>query len=114
MFSYVDLSSRALDAYMLQQETINKNIANVDTPGYKRQAVSFEKALEQELLYNKGTAVPEIYTDMSDFSYRLDGNNVDIENEIRHLTQSKVQYDTISQRAAAQLNKYKTLLQNIK
>lgn len=114
MFSSIDLSSRALDALMLRQEMSTKNIANVDTPGYKRQDVNFENALEQELLHNKGKAIPEIYTDMTEFSYRLDGNNVDIESEVKHLSQSKVQYDTIAQRVSSEFNKYKSLLQNLK
>jgi flagellar basal-body rod protein FlgB len=43
----IRLLSNAMDAYSLRQKMTAANIANIDTPGYERRTVSFEKALQQ-------------------------------------------------------------------
>ena len=43
---------KALDAAWTRNEVIAQNIANVDTPGYKRRTVSFEELL-QAVMDNK-------------------------------------------------------------
>ena len=49
VFKYADVLNKAADASWLRQQTIANNIANVDTPDYKRQDVDFESVLEREL-----------------------------------------------------------------
>ena len=44
-FAYVDLLSSAADYSWRRNEILDSNIANVDTPGYKRQDLSFESVL---------------------------------------------------------------------
>ena len=46
-------STRALDAYALRHQTISNNLANVNTPGYKRQEVRFEDQLAGALSASK-------------------------------------------------------------
>lgn len=41
------LMARAMDAYALRQKAIASNVANVDTPGYKRLEVNFEEKLQK-------------------------------------------------------------------
>jgi flagellar basal-body rod protein FlgB len=41
----IPLLSKALDAYALRQKVSASNIANITTPGYKSQSVSFEEHL---------------------------------------------------------------------
>lgn len=41
----LNLLARAMDAYHLRAQTLNANIANLDTPGYQRVSVSFEDQL---------------------------------------------------------------------
>ena len=43
--SNVDIFEKALDASWLRNEIISGNIANADTPKYKRKDVEFEKIL---------------------------------------------------------------------
>lgn len=43
----IKLLSKAMDAYSLRQKITASNIANIDTPGYKKTAVSFEKELQR-------------------------------------------------------------------
>ena len=70
------LIKSSLDATDLRGKTIVNNIANINTPGYKRKYVSFEETLNKA---NKQPKV-EVKEDKST-SMRTDGNNVDLESE---------------------------------
>ena len=104
-FSYINVLSSAANASWLRNEAISNNIANATTPGYKRQDVAFEDALARELhgasARNMDSHVAAVslrrlnvgtYTDAASFSYRTDGNNVDIENENVFLAQNQLKY----------------------
>ena len=52
-FDYINVLNRAADAAWQRNEAISNNIANVDTPGYKRQDVAFESVLQQALGNNR-------------------------------------------------------------
>lgn len=105
VFDYINVLDKAADASWLRNEAISNNIANVDTPGYKRQDVAFESELEKALGKNRYKSMDEKvadiktsrlvgqpYTDYSNYSYRLDGNNVDIENENVYLAENQLKY----------------------
>lgn len=70
------LIKTSLDVAKLRGETIANNIANVNTPGYKRKYVTFEESLDET---NKKNAI-EVKEDKST-RMRADGNNVDLESE---------------------------------
>lgn len=104
-FDYINVLDKAADAAWLRNDAIANNIANVDTPGYKRQDVDFESEFRRALKYSKYKSVddkvsaaakeslkPRTYTDYANFSYRLDGNNVDIENENVMLAENQLRY----------------------
>ena len=95
-FSYINVLDKAADASWLREATITNNLANVDTPGFKRKDVDFEGVLKTELGRSKYVTLDQkvkdlhmnhlnatAYTDSSNFSYRLDGNNVDVDTRDR-------------------------------
>ncbi len=96
----------ALDASWLRNEVIVNNIANVDTPGYKRKTVKFEEFLNSEMKTGKISkgqtklqSSPIMVTrDYSTLSYRSDGNNADIENEMAELATNSIRYNTLIQK----------------
>ncbi|MCM1540021.1 MAG: flagellar basal body rod protein FlgB [Blautia sp.] len=105
VFDYVRVLDKAADASWLRNEAISNNIANVDTPGYKRQDVAFEAVLKSALGYSRyettdakvasirsNRLAPRVYTDYANYSYRLDGNNVDIDNENVMLAENQLKY----------------------
>lgn len=105
VFDYVSILDKAADASWLRNEAISNNIANVDTPGYKRQDVAFESVLQKALGSNRYKSMDSkvsdaksknlsvrTYTDYSNYSYRLDGNNVDIDNENVYLAENQLKY----------------------
>ena len=52
-FDYINVMGKAADASWLRNDAISNNIANVDTPGYKRQDVNFEIQLEKAIKSNR-------------------------------------------------------------
>ena len=104
-FDFINVLNRAADAAWQRNEAISNNIANVDTPGYKRQDVAFESVLQQALGNNRYQSMDDkvanvnlsrlrgrAYVDYANYSYRLDGNNVDIENENVMLAENQLKY----------------------
>ena len=89
IYDYVNVLDKAADASWMRQEAISNNIANVNTPGYKRQDVAFEDSLQEADLRIRS------YTDSSGFSYRLDGNNVDIDTENAALARNQLKYNAL-------------------
>ena len=105
-FDYVNTLGTALDATALRNEIISNNIANVDTPEYKRKDIRFEPELKQAFLRSDDSTVdatvkhldlrelePEVYTDYAELSYRYDGNKVDIDNENVILAKNQIKYN---------------------
>ncbi len=102
MFNHADIMGLALDATWKRNQTISENIANVDTPGYKRKDISFENYLEKAMKTTDSKGVnqlnrvqPRVYTDNSRLSYRKDGNNVDVDTEMVYLAENQVRYNTM-------------------
>lgn len=108
-FNYVDVLTKAADASWTRESVINNNIANVSTVGYKRQDIDFQSVLREELgnckhktLDNKINELDisdlnaQIYTDSANYSYRLDGNNVDIDTENVELASEQIRYDALT------------------
>ncbi len=104
-YDYINILDKAADASWLRNEAISNNIANGSTPGYKRQDVEFEEELRRALGNNKYKTMdskvmaartdalkPKIFTDYSDYSYRLDGNNVDMQTENVMLAENQLKY----------------------
>ena len=105
VFDYVNVLDKAADAAWMRNDAISNNLANVDTPGYKRQDVDFENQLAIALRRSKYTSMdakvsnlktnrlrPLAYTDYAGFSYRVDGNNVDVDTEGVYLAKNQVTY----------------------
>ena len=108
VFDYVNVMGKAADAAWQRNEIIANNIANVDTPNYKRQDINFEAQLRRALGESRYETVDakvadltsselqaRVYTDAANFSYRLDGNNVDIDTENVELASNQIKYNGI-------------------
>lgn len=108
-FNYINVLDKAADASWIRNEAISNNIANVDTPGYKRQDVNFEEQLRKAMKNSRYTSIDErvakvdldrlnpiTYRDHSMLSYRLDGNNVDIDTENVELASNQIRYQGLT------------------
>ena len=104
-FNYINILEKAADASWLRNEAIANNLANVDTPFYKRQDISFEGELRKALGESKYIPMdekvknvnldqikPRPFTDYAGYSYRLDKNNVDVDQENVYLAENQLRY----------------------
>ncbi len=105
-FDYINVLGKAADASWLRNDILANNLANVDTPGYKRKDIDFESQLRRALGSSRYESVDSkvshvtstelegrVYTDAANFSYRLDGNNVDIDTENVELASNQIKYN---------------------
>ena len=108
-FDYINVLDKAADASWIRNEAISNNIANVNTPGYKRQDVNFEEQLRKAMKNSRYTSIDErvgnidldrlnpiTYRDHASLSYRLDGNNVDIDTENVELASNQIRYQGLT------------------
>ena len=64
-YSYINVLDKALDASNLRETVITNNLANINTPGYKRREVDFESLLHQELDKIKWNSLDEKISDVN-------------------------------------------------
>ena len=110
-YNYINVLDKALDASNLRETVISNNMANINTPGYKRREVDFESLLRQELDNIKWNSLDEkmndvqfshlnagVHFDMQayGYDYRLDGNNVDVDVENTELASEQLRYQLIA------------------
>ncbi len=92
--------SQILDTAALRHRVISQNIANVNTPGYRRLAVEFEAEFAKALAGHDGTGpVPHVAPQVvvADGPERVDGNTVDIDNEMSDLSKNALLYQAAAQ-----------------
>lgn len=87
----IDSLSQLLSAASLRHRVIAQNVANVNTPGYRRLEVTFGG----ELARASGTAGPKVV--YADAPARVDGNTVDIDREMNDLTKNALLYQAAAQ-----------------
>lgn len=89
-------TKRLLDATVLRQEAIAANLANVETPGYKRVDVGsdFTTALKQAVSSGDAGQIaglrPQITTDQTAVAANRDGNTVQMESELLAMNQNSL------------------------
>ncbi len=122
-FDYVNVLEKAADASWKRENLIANNIANVNTPGYKRKDLNFESVLREELgnckhesLEHKVNKVelarlnPTVFTDYENFSYRLDGNNVDIDTEQVELASEQIKYQALTTSISSEFSRMRDVI----
>ncbi|MGT2463308.1 MULTISPECIES: flagellar basal body rod protein FlgB [Sinomonas] len=98
----------ALDGLSQRQRAIADNIANVNTPGYHAQRVSFESALAASVQAGDGRA--SATTSISAEPTRTDGNNVNLDTETLSNVDTVLRYQFASQAINAQFTGVRTAM----
>ena len=130
-FNYVNVLDKAADASWSRENILTNNIANVNTPGYKRKDLNFENTLKTELGRCKHESLdskmkentdresvaidlsrlnPSVYVDSSNYSYRLDGSNVDIDTEEVELASEQIRYQGITAGINGQFDRMRSVI----
>jgi flagellar basal-body rod protein FlgB len=119
----VDMLHRSMDVTLLRREVIANNIANADTPNFKRSVVNFEAQLKRAIESQTRDTIPAKMTDPlhipfhRPIDYRTvkprrvldylttsknNGNNVDLEEEMMSSLHNQLSYQMMTQAVAAQ------------
>lgn len=122
-FSYINVLDKAADVSWTRETLITNNLANVNTPNYKRKDIDFQSALKNELGKFQYTSLdekianvdlsrlnPAVYTDSSNYSYRLDGNNVDVDTEEVELASEQIKYQALTRSITSEFERLRTVI----
>lgn len=111
------LAGKLLDAAVLRQQAIAANIANAETPGYRRLDVapSFETELRASLARDDlprtlATLQPTLAVDARARNVRPDGNSVELESELLALNRNTIEHDFLSEVVSHNLKQLKTAI----
>ena len=126
-FNYL---SRAMVAANMRQEVIANNIANVNTPNFRKSNLVFEDMLAQELygptddgrlkparthakhlpaVDEPFYAIPQIVDDKSTLM-RVDDNNVDVDIEMADLAKNQIYFNALATQMATYVSKMKAVI----
>jgi flagellar basal-body rod protein FlgB len=94
-----DLIVAGLRAEALRQKAIASNIANLETPGYRRVDVKFEEMLADALDNGTGKVdarqiEPEVY-EPRNTPVKANGNDVSLELEIGQMVKNTLRHETL-------------------
>ncbi|HOJ88022.1 MAG TPA: flagellar basal body rod protein FlgB [Pseudothermotoga sp.] len=113
----------AMDVAMLRQSVSAQNIANAETPGYKRKYVVFEELLKESMKLQLSTTdsrhiestqrivQPRIEREDS-FFYKNDQNGVDVDFEIAQMTANGLRYEVLSRLMSKNIEFYNIVVRS--
>ena len=115
----LNVLQKGLEASGMRQQVLSNNVANIDTPGFKRSDVDFQAVLGAALgeksgalsmkqsstkhiagLVDRGGA--GVVMDQST-SLRNDGNNVDVDKEMTNVAENGLYYNSLTRTISSQL-----------
>ncbi|NMA03955.1 MAG: flagellar basal body rod protein FlgB [Clostridiales bacterium] len=127
MYKNINLLARALDASWKRNEIITNNIANAETPGFKKSVVLFEEILREQLSGGKlkGVVTNPRHIRINDinindikykiktednFSTRMDKNNVDIDVEMAERAKNEIVYNVLTDKIQSNFRRIKFII----
>ena len=128
MFNSMTNLENGLNAAWLRNSTILNNVANVDTPNFKSSGVEFESLYKNMLNGDDGFQAKQTRSTHMDFgtggsdvegvvvkrdstTYREDGNNVDIDQEMTDFAKNVIYYNALLRKVNGQFSQMKSAIQ---
>ena len=127
----LDIMHRTMDVSLLRRSVIADNIANADTPNFKRSVINFESEIKRALQSENDRGLstnlthsrhipnknPRDYREVGprrvlDYLTTSDnnGNNVDLETETMQMMQNQLQYELMTQFVSNQFTEINSVL----
>ena len=127
----MNILERNMDVSLLRRDVIANNIANAETPNFKRSDVNFEAELGRALASEKNYTIPNKMShdrhipfsrpiDYRSVKPRIEldyltqaknnGNNVDIEQEVMNSTENQMMYEFMTYALNHQFRQINTVL----
>ncbi|AOY77325.1 flagellar basal body rod protein FlgB [Clostridium formicaceticum] len=126
-FKNMDIMTKALNAAWKRDEVISNNIANAETPNFKKSHVVFEELLQKHLrggeiagntthhrhinigIKDLNNLTHKVVTPQN-YETRRDGNNVDIDVEMAELAKNTIVFNTVSTQLNNDIKRLKTVI----
>jgi flagellar basal-body rod protein FlgB len=122
---------RGLDLSMVRQRLLVENVANVETPGYKRKDLDFEAVLQREYreseerklplartnaahLEKVGEEKPALVGKEEEIVVRQDGSGVDVEKEMTTVLENALYYQALVRMVSGKLNNFGIVIREVK
>ena len=102
--------SQAMSGLALRQRTIADNLANIETPGFLAGKVDFESALERAVADGTDPRATQVATARSVEPTRVNGSNVNIDEETLAGQQTVLSTQLIAQALTNKFNNLKTAI----
>lgn len=110
------LARKLLDASVVRQEAIASNIANADTPGYRRVDVAADFAAQLRTRLESGKTAelaslkPQLAEDPTARSVRPDGNTIELERELLAMNRNTVEFEFLSEIVSRNIKQLKVAI----
>jgi|SRR5680860_359039 len=115
----LNVLQKGLEASSMRQQVLSNNVANIDTPNFKRSDVDFQAVLGAAL-GEKGSTLAMKLTSTHHIpgladkggigvvmdqatSLRNDGNNVDVDREMTNVAENGIYYNSLTRAISSQL-----------
>ena len=122
----LNVLQKGLEASSRRQQVLSNNVANIDTPNFKRSDVDFQAVLGTALGETSGVlpmklTVPKhlhgleegngsgIVTER-ETTLRNDGNNVDVDREMTYVAENGLYYNSLTRTISSQLGLLRMVL----
>ncbi len=110
------LAKKLMDVSHVRHQAIAGNLANVETPGYKRKdiqadfATQLAKLAGQDDMKGIASLKPTLRTDFASPAVRADGNNVQMDKELLEMNKNATQYEFLANYTANSMKRIKTAI----
>tara|TARA_Y100001968_G_scaffold218752_1_gene201427 strand:- start:507 stop:902 length:396 start_codon:yes stop_codon:yes gene_type:complete len=97
------VAKKLLDATHLRHETLSNNLANVETPGFKRRdlpknfSIELRRAVERKDFRRVKSLLPRSREDLQAKPVRMDGNTVQLDEELLAMNRNSLNYEYLTQ-----------------
>lgn len=116
----IPMAQKSLDYLWKKQEITADNIANIDTPGYRKKYISFEETFRKKLAGAHATHEPGAVRRAIDSAQyeiferndtaRIDGNNVNMDKETTTLARTTLHYQYLLQSVNSDISRYRSVI----
>jgi len=109
----VDLCEKMLDYAALRHKVIANNVANINTPNFRRSDVEFAKELDRVLREKGMEGVGDLrfrITKPNETPIRADGSNASVDKDMAVMAENAIRYQIYSQLIARQFRKIRDIL----
>ena len=110
------LAKKMLDVSQARHEAISGNLANAETPGYKRVDIKanfpdeLKKLAESNDVESISKLQTRLETDLNSPIVKPDGNNVQLDSELLKMSENAMQYEFLTQYTANSMKRIKTAI----